>query len=159
MGIRKSLNKLANGGDDAVYEKQFDEAELKQRLSKEQYHVTQNAGTERAFTGEYWDTKAEGTYHCVVCGDALFKSEDKYDSGTGWPSFSLPISEDAVGEKRDITFGMVRTESVCASCGAHLGHVFPDGPGEAGGQRYCMNSASLRLETTEGNEEAAESAE
>jgi len=152
MGIRKSINKIVNPGDDMEYEKSFDDAELKSRLSKEQYHVTQKAGTERAFTGEYHDTKTKGTYHCVVCDEALFDSEKKYDSGTGWPSFTIPISEDAVGEKRDIAFGMVRTESVCASCGAHLGHVFPDGPGETG-QRFCMNSASLNLKPAESSEE------
>ena len=155
MGIRDQLNKIANSGTgDEEYEKSFDDAELKQRLSKEQYHVTQKGGTERAFTGEYHDTKTEGTYHCVVCDDALFSSQTKYDSGTGWPSFSLPIAEGAVGEKRDISFGMVRTESVCASCGAHLGHVFPDGPGEEG-TRYCMNSASLRLAPAEDAETEA----
>lgn len=146
MGIRESLSKITGGGDDDIeYEKSFDDAELKDRLTKEQYYVTQQAGTERAFTGEYHDTKTEGVYHCVVCDDPLFTSETKFDSGTGWPSFSLPVSEDAVGEKRDLKFGMVRTESVCASCGAHLGHVFPDGPRDAGGLRYCMNSASLTL--------------
>lgn len=145
MGIRDQINKMANpGSGDETFEKSFDDAELKERLTKEQYHVTQKAGTERAFTGEYHDTKTEGTYHCVVCDDPLFESQTKYDSGTGWPSFSLPVSEDAVAARRDITMGMMRTESLCASCGAHLGHVFPDGPGEAG-TRYCMNSASLKL--------------
>ncbi len=120
------------------------DAELRERLTPEQYAVTQQAGTERAFTGEYWDTKTDGTYHCVVCDEALFSSETKYDSGSGWPSFTIPLSSDAVSEKKDSTLGMVRTESLCAKCGAHLGHVFPDGPGE-NGLRYCMNSASLRL--------------
>ena len=158
MGIRKSINKLVNPGDETDYEKQFDEADLKERLSKEQYHVTQNAGTERAFSGEYWDTKTEGTYHCVVCDEPLFQSETKFDSGTGWPSFSLPVAEGAVGEKRDISFGMVRTESICAKCGAHLGHVFPDGPADDGGLRYCMNSASLNLKPSDA-EDAEDSAE
>ncbi len=125
--------------------KSFDDAELRERLTPEQYQVTQQAGTERAFTGEYHDTKTKGTYMCVVCDEPLFSSETKYDSGSGWPSFSLPLSNEAVGENRDASHGMVRTESVCASCGAHLGHVFPDGPGPEG-LRYCMNSASLRLE-------------
>ena len=158
MGIRESLNKLTGGDDnDTNYEKSFDDAELKQRLTKEQYHVTQQAGTERAFTGEYHDTKTEGVYHCVVCGDPLFKSDSKFDSGTGWPSFSLPVSEDAVAERRDLKFGMIRTESVCASCGAHLGHVFPDGPRDSGGLRYCMNSASLDLKPASEGDDDTES--
>ena len=126
----------------------FDDAELRERLTPEQYMVTQQAGTERAFTGEYHDTKTPGTYHCRVCDEALFSSQTKYDSGSGWPSFTLPLNNEAVAEKRDATLGMVRTESLCNSCGAHLGHVFPDGPG-AEGLRYCMNSASLRLEADE----------
>lgn len=125
--------------------KSFDEAELRERLTPGQYEVTQNAGTERAFTGEYHDTKTPGTYMCVVCDEPLFSSETKYDSGSGWPSFTLPLNAEAVAEERDGSHGMVRTESLCGSCGAHLGHVFPDGPGE-NGLRYCMNSASLRLE-------------
>jgi len=128
--------------------KNFDDAELRERLTPEQYEVTQNAGTERAFTGEYWDTKAEGVYRCRVCDAPLFSSETKYESGSGWPSFYVPLSTDAVAEKRDVSHGMVRTESLCASCGAHLGHVFPDGP-QPTGLRYCMNSASLRLEEAE----------
>jgi peptide-methionine (R)-S-oxide reductase len=127
--------------------------ELRARLTAEQFEVTQNAGTERAFTGEYWDTKDAGTYHCVVCGEALFSSDTKYDSGTGWPSFSAPMDADAVAEHSDASHGMVRTESVCAKCGAHLGHVFPDGPGPEG-NRYCMNSASLRLERSAAEDDA-----
>ncbi len=123
-----------------------DKDELRSRLTREQWQVTQEAGTERAFTGEYWDTKDAGTYHCRVCDAPLFRSETKYDSGSGWPSFTEPMEGDNVAEKRDISHGMIRTESLCASCGAHLGHVFPDGPGP-NGLRYCMNSASLRLET------------
>ncbi len=119
--------------------------ELRERLTPEQFHVTQEAGTERAFTGEYWDTKTPGTYRCRVCDEALFSSDTKYDSGSGWPSFTAPMDDDVVEEHRDISHGMVRTESVCGKCGAHLGHVFPDGPG-ANGLRYCMNSASLRLD-------------
>jgi peptide-methionine (R)-S-oxide reductase len=133
-----------------------EDAELRDRLTPEQYHVTQEAGTERAFTGEYCDTKDEGMYLCRVCDEPLFTSETKYDSGSGWPSFTAPINGDAVSDNTDVSHGMMRTESLCASCGAHLGHVFPDGPGE-NGLRYCMNSASLRLDTTESDDAATSS--
>ena len=119
--------------------------EWRELLTPEQYRVTREAGTEPAFTGEYWNTKAAGTYRCRVCDAELFRSETKYDSGTGWPSFTAPMSDDAVADHRDLSHGMIRTESTCANCGAHLGHVFPDGPGPEG-LRYCMNSASLRLD-------------
>ena len=122
------------------------DADLRERLTPLQYHVTQEAGTERAFTGLYWNTKDDGTYNCVVCDAELFSSDSKYDSGSGWPSFWQPVSEDAVETKSDYSHGMVRTEAVCANCGAHLGHVFRDGPRPTG-LRYCMNSASLNLET------------
>ena len=125
-----------------------DQDEPKTRLSAEQYHVTQEAGTERPFTGIYHDTKTAGTYRCIVCDAELFDSESKFDSGTGWPSFWQPASDDAVNTKSDVTLGMRRTEVDCANCGAHLGHVFPDGPRPTG-DRYCMNSASLRLEPSE----------
>lgn len=123
---------------------EFADDELRDRLTPEQYSVTQNAGTERAFTGCYWDTKTPGTYHCVVCGTDLFTSDTKYDSGTGWPSFTAAIDDGRVDKHIDRSFGMVRTEVLCNSCGAHLGHSFPDGPGSEG-ERYCMNSASLHL--------------
>lgn len=120
------------------------EHELRSRLTSEQYRVTQEGGTERAFTGAYWDCKDEGTYRCVVCDEPLFSSDTKFDSGTGWPSFWQPVSDDAVSADTDTSHGMVRTEAVCSRCGAHLGHVFTDGP-QPTGLRYCMNSASLRL--------------
>ena len=126
-------------------ELQFSEEELRERLSPEQYAVTQQAGTERAFTGCYWDTKTPGTYHCVVCDTELFTSDTKYDSGSGWPSFTQAIDDGKVDKHVDRSFGMVRTEVLCNACGAHLGHSFPDGPPPTG-ERYCMNSASLRLE-------------
>lgn len=126
----------------------FSESELRQRLTPEQYHVTQQAGTERAFSGEYWDCKDDGTYSCRVCGDVLFSSDAKYDSGTGWPSFFEELTAGKVERRTDRSGGMIRIEAVCANCGAHLGHIFNDGP-QPTGERYCMNSASLLLETTD----------
>ena len=126
-----------------------DGQDLRNRLTPEQYHVTQEAGTERAFTGKYWDEKRSGTYRCVVCSEPLFASDTKYESGSGWPSFTAPISVGAVTDHQDTSFGMARIESRCANCGAHLGHVFPDGPGPDG-LRYCINSASLDLDAGEG---------
>ncbi len=126
----------------------FDKIELQQRLSPLQYRVTQEAGTERPFSGEYWDAKDDGTYQCIVCETPLFSSDTKYDSGSGWPSFYEALDPDAVVLHEDSTLGMVRTEVTCAKCGAHLGHVFPDGP-QPTGERFCMNSASMKLEHAE----------
>jgi len=122
------------------------ESEWRDKLSPDQYQVLRQGDTERAFTGKYWDSKESGIYRCAGCGEKLFASETKFESGSGWPSFFKPLDPAMVDEDQDRSFGMVRTEIKCANCGGHLGHVFDDGPGPDG-LRYCVNSASLDLET------------
>lgn len=124
------------------------DAELKQMLTEEQYRVTREQGTERAFTGKYWKTKTPGEYHCAVCGLPLFDSKTKFDSGTGWPSYYQPIASENITEHADSSWGMTRTEVTCARCGSHLGHVFTDGP-KPTGMRYCINSVALKLNPSE----------
>lgn len=129
-----------------------DQAKLRGKLSQLAYHVTQEKGTERPFTGAFNANKERGTYSCVCCGNELFSSDAKYDSGSGWPSFWLPLAGDRVKTHRDASLGMVRTEVTCANCGAHLGHVFEDGP-QPSGLRYCINSVSLDFERDAGREQ------
>lgn len=123
----------------------LDEEQWRQRLTPEQYRVCRGKGTDRPFSGKYCDTKTPGVYRCVCCGAALFDSSAKYDSGSGWPSFGEPLGETALRTANDVSHGMVRTEVLCRNCGAHLGHVFPDGP-PPHGLRFCINSTSLDLE-------------
>ena len=122
-----------------------DEGYWREHLTPDEYTVLREKGTERAFTGEYWNVWEEGTYHCRGCGEVLFQSDTKFDAGCGWPSFDRPASEGVIEESRDTSHGMIRTEVLCQKCGGHLGHVFPDGPTETG-QRYCINSLSISLE-------------
>ena len=126
---------------------QKSDAEWRANLTPIQYHVLREKGTERAFTGDLWDEHASGTYRCAGCGAELFSSDTKFESGSGWPSFTEPAVAENVETKRDVSHGMIRTEVVCKKCGGHLGHVFEDGPRDAGGLRYCINSAALDLET------------
>lgn len=130
------------------YPIQKSEEEWKEILDDQEYHVLREKGTERAFTGDLYDTKEEGTYICAACDNPMFTSETKFESGTGWPSFYAPISEDKIATEEDKSFGMVRTEVLCARCGGHLGHVFNDGP-QPTGLRYCLNSAALDFKPAE----------
>ena len=125
-----------------------DDADWREALSAEEYYVLREKGTERAFTGEYWNVFDEGTYHCRGCGEVLFQSDAKFDAHCGWPSFDRPALDGAVTEARDVSHGMTRTEVLCQKCGGHLGHVFPDGPTDTG-QRYCINSLSIALTAAE----------
>ncbi|MFW9779055.1 MAG: peptide-methionine (R)-S-oxide reductase MsrB [Candidatus Heimdallarchaeota archaeon] len=126
--------------------KQLSRDEWRELLSNEQYYILRDKGTERAFTGKYWNHFEEGVYTCAGCGAKLFESQAKFNSDCGWPSFSEPMKEEMIKEKLDTTFGMRRTEVLCDNCGGHLGHVFNDGPRERGGLRYCINSASLKFD-------------
>ena len=124
--------------------KDKDDQYWREKLTPEEFNVLRQKGTERAFTGEYWDTEEEGVYHCRGCGEALFNSDSKFDAGCGWPSFDRPALGTVIGEERDTSHGMIRTEVLCQKCGGHLGHVFPDGPTDTG-LRYCINSLSIDL--------------
>ncbi|MDA3963647.1 MAG: peptide-methionine (R)-S-oxide reductase MsrB [Planctomycetota bacterium] len=136
----------------------IDDQDWQERLGPERYRVLREQGTERPFANAYWDEKTPGVYHCAGCGSALFASADKFDSGTGWPSYTKPAADEAVGETVDRNHGMVRTEVHCARCGGHLGHMFPDGPAPTG-TRYCINSASLVLQPEAAADKPSDSAD
>jgi peptide-methionine (R)-S-oxide reductase len=123
------------------------DAEWREELTPEQFHILREAGTERAFTGKYWDNHEDGVFRCAACGAELFDSTTKFESGSGWPSFTEPKVAAAIETRRDLSHGMIRTEVVCRRCGGHLGHLFDDGPRDQGGMRYCINSAALDLDT------------
>ena len=128
----------------------LNDTDWRAKLTPEQYHVLREAGTERAFTGKFDKHYAEGEYFCAGCGQQLFTSDAKYNSGCGWPAFTKPAEGDAVEERSDVSHGMIRTEVLCSNCEGHLGHVFPDGPSDQGGLRYCINSAALDFEPANG---------
>ena len=129
--------------------KNTSESEWREKLTPEQFQVLREAGTERAFTGQYDKHFEDGSYRCAGCGELLFESDSKYNSGCGWPAFTKPAQAEGIEERRDSTHGMIRTEVLCSKCGGHLGHVFPDGPRDQGGMRYCINSLSLDFEEKE----------
>ena len=145
---RQSLETVVSDRSDAMANMPRTESEWAEKLSPEQYQVLRKAGTEPPFTGKYLDTKTEGTYRCAGCGEELFSSDTKYESGSGWPSFYEALKPERIDESRDVSHGMIRTEVQCANCGGHLGHLFDDGPNPTG-LRYCINSASLDLEPAE----------